>query len=194
MPDGLRMGAIWHLPTGRGIPHPLAVMRSFPIEPDADEPIATSHLAITVPLDAARSEAAVLLGQDRSRWLGERIAQLDDDRQRHLLDLELRVRDKAPRMRFQKAALVDVGPIIEEPATRSLAMSISWRAAGVAPLFPVFAGTLRWTEGRLRLDGVYAPPGGALGYAVDRAVLRAAAHATARRLLEKIAQSLARSA
>jgi hypothetical protein len=67
---------------------------------------------------------------------------------------------------------------------------ISWRAAGLAPLFPVFSGRLRWADGELALDGYYAPPGGGLGMVADRLLLNVAARGTARLLLEKIAAAM----
>src|SRR3989304_3619664 len=68
-----------------------------------------------------------------------------------------------------------------------LSIGLSWRAAGLAPLFPVFAGTLTWTDGELQLVGVYAPPGGEIGLVADRLVLNVAARGTARWLLGRIA-------
>jgi hypothetical protein len=65
-------------------------------------------------------------------------------------------------------------------------VEISWRSATLAPLFPVFSGWLTVGPGELRLDGYYAPPGGALGLAADRALLRLAARGTARWLLGQL--------
>ena len=152
-----------------------------------------NRIAVAIPIDVAPDAAARFLGTQRSRWLGEQIGEPEADHERHLLDLELRVREDAPRVSFRSAAVVDVGPVDREPGTERVAMSISWQAAGAAPLFPVFAGSLVYEQGSLRLDGVYAPPGGTLGRAVDSIVLRAAAKATAQRLLEQIAEELAES-
>jgi hypothetical protein len=55
---------------------------------------------------------------------------------------------------------------------------IEWRAATHAPLFPVFAGYLRLTARHLELDGQYLPPGGTVGYVVDRLLLHVAASGT----------------
>ena len=70
-------------------------------------------------------------------------------------------------------------------------MPIWWRAAGMTPLFPIFAGRLSWSDDELRLDGYYEPPGGNVGVVMDRLLLNVAARATGRRLLERIAEVLA---
>jgi hypothetical protein len=110
-------------------------------------------------------------------------------RDRHLVDLELRVSEQTPRIAFRKAAYVEVGPVMAE-TFGPIRIGISWRAAGLAPLFPVFSGTLQWDDGELRLDGYYAPPGGGIGIVADRLLLNVAARGTARLLLEKIAAAM----
>jgi hypothetical protein len=55
----------------------------------------------------------------------------------------------------------------------------------------VFAGTLSWQDGELRLDGLYAPPGAAVGATADQLLLNVAARGTGRRLLARIAQAMA---
>jgi hypothetical protein len=163
-------------------------------EPSADEPIGTSRLdvAVDAPVDAAR--AAHVLGPGRGDWLGEPLeeATTASGTTRHLLDLQLRVSEALPQVEFHKAAFVDVGPLVVEGGTAR--MEISWRAAGLTPLFPVFAGTLTWTDGRLLLDGHYAPPLGTVGAVADRLLLNVAARGTGKRLLERIAVAMATDA
>jgi hypothetical protein len=152
------------------------------------EPIGTSRLEVSIPAAVSRARAETVLGVERGAWLGE-LVQADVDVQgaaRYLLDLELRVSDLAPRVSFRKAAYVDVGPLDAVGAT--LVVDIAWRAAGLTPLFPVFAGTMSWQDGELQLRGVYAPPGGAVGAVADRLLLNVAARGTGRRLLERGAQ------
>ncbi|HEX6140994.1 MAG TPA: hypothetical protein VF013_11125 [Candidatus Limnocylindria bacterium] len=166
-------------------------------QPDAtaEEPIGTSHLAVSVAAPVAAARAAEILGPRRTTWLGQPVAETDAEHgppaaagmERHLLNLELRVSDVALRVAFHKAAYVDVGPLRSAEDDADHELDISWRAAGMAPLFPVFAGTLRWADGDLRLDGYYAPPGGSVGLVADRLLLNVAARGTARRLLERIA-------
>jgi hypothetical protein len=154
-------------------------------------PAGTSRLSASVPARVSRDRAlAALRRQGRGSWLGEMVGPVrEGEPERHLVDLELRVGDEAPHVTFRKAAYVDVGPArLTNPQT--IEVPISWRAAGLAPLFPVFSGTLTWEDGRLSLDGYYAPPGGGLGILADRLLLSVAARGTARLLLEKIAAAM----
>lgn len=160
------------------------------ISPDA--PPGTTRLSVRVPAAVSRRRALTLLGAPgRGAWLGEVLAAPapEDEWDRHLVDLELNVSEQTPRITFRKAAYVDVGPVRAEPfgPTR---IGISWRAAGLSPLFPVFSGTLAWDEGELRLDGYYAPPGGGIGIVADRLLLNVAARGTARLLLERISSAM----
>ena len=155
-----------------------------------DEAIGTSRLHVTVAARVPRERAAAVLGSGRDAWLGELVEASDDPQgtSRYLLDLELRVSDAAPRVAFHKAAFVDLGPLREEDD--ALWLDIGWRAAGLTPLFPVFAGRLTWVAGQLQLDGHYAPPGGSVGVVADRLLLNLAARGTGRRLLERISQEM----
>ena len=161
-------------------------------ETAADAPPGMSRLTAAAPAPVGRERAVALLGAgERHVWLGELIEAgvAGTDLDRYLIDLELRVGDFAPRLAFHKAAFIDIGPV---SAVRGgpIRVGISWRAAGLAPLFPVFSGTLRWSNGQLRLDGFYAPPGGGIGMVADRMLLNVAARGTARWLLERIAAAM----
>jgi hypothetical protein len=161
----------------------------------SDEAIGESRLHVAVPAAVSRERARDLLGDGRDAWLGERVADagsevLDGASVRHVLDLELRVSDHAPRVAFHKAAFVDVGQLRDDGDGSPLSLDLSWRAAGMTPLFPVFAGSLSWNEGELLLDGYYAPPGGRIGEMADRLLLNVAARATGRRLLERVAERM----
>ena len=130
----------------------------------SDETMGESRLHVAVPAAVSRERARELLGEGRDAWLGERVTDgstepLDGASARHVLDLELRVSDHTPRVAFHKAAFVDVGQLRDDGDGSPLALDLSWRAAGMAPLFPVFAGSLSWNEGELLLSGYYAPPG-----------------------------------
>lgn len=159
-----------------------------PISPDA--PPGTSRLSVTVPAAVGRERAlARLAAPGRSAWLGDLVELRADGSDRHLVDLELRVSEQTPRIAFRKAAYVDVGPVHGE-AFGPIEIVISWRAAGLAPLFPVFSGRLTWDDGALQLQGYYAPPGGGVGIVADRLLLNVAARATARLLLERVAAAM----
>ena len=104
---------------------------------------------------------------------------------RYAIDLRLRLgSDTAGITTFSKAAYVDLGAPRRKP--HGWGVEISWRAAGAAPLFPVFSGWLTVRRQELRIDGIYAPPGGVMGLMADRLLLHLAANATARWLLCEI--------
>jgi hypothetical protein len=154
-------------------------------------PAGMARLSASVPAKVSRRRAMAVLGHEgRVVWLGDVVqpgfaGELD----RYLVDLELRVGEETPRITFRKAAYVDLGPV-RASQDEPIEVPISWRAAGLAPLFPVFSGTLTWTDDRLSLDGYYAPPGGGIGMVVDHLLLNVAARGTARLLLEKIAAAM----
>lgn len=103
---------------------------------------------------------------------------------RYAIDLRLRVGGDSALTTFRKAAYVDLG--LPRRRGDGWEVEIGWRAASAAPLFPVFSGLLVIGPERLRVDGIYAPPGGAVGRIADRALLHVAANATARWLLDEI--------
>lgn len=161
-----------------------------PVDPEPpEEAIGTSRLQVAVAAPATADRAAQVLGPGRAAWLGELVeAGEAEGAGRYLLDLELRVSEAAPRVAFRKAAYLDIGPVVDGPDGPTV--ELSWRAAGMATLFPVFAGSLAWRDGELQLDGYYAPPGGGVGQIADRLLLNVAARATGRRLLERIAEAM----
>jgi hypothetical protein len=104
---------------------------------------------------------------------------------RYAVDLRLRVgRDGPALTTFSKAAYVDLGTTHRTPA--GWEAEIGWQASTAAPLFPVFSGWLIISDENLRVDGVYAPPGGVVGRVADRVLLHIAANGTARWLLNEI--------
>ncbi len=154
----------------------------------ADAPPGTARLSARVPAKVTRRRALAVLGPEgRAAWLGYPVEPgIDDEHERHLLDLELHVGEGTPRLAFKKAAYVDVG-VARTRHLGPIEVPISWRAAGLAPLFPVFSGTLAWADEELTIEGYYAPPGGGIGIVADRLLLNVAARGTARLLLERIA-------
>ncbi len=92
--------------------------------------------------------------------------------------------DHASLVTFAKAAYVDLGPV-HDLAADGWQVEVGWQASTLAPLFPVFSGTL---------SGWYAPPGGTLGRVADRALLPIAAEGTARWLLGKLDDAAAQGA
>lgn len=129
---------------------------------------------------------AELLSGERTPWAGGAVERPPaPGMRRYLADLRLRLGGEDLAMTtFRKAAYVDLS------APRRTAdgweLDISWRAATAAPLFPVFSGRLIIGPKALRIEGLYAPPGGVIGRVADRVLLHIAANATARWVLTEI--------
>jgi hypothetical protein len=142
-----------------------------------------SHLVVRrqAPVDQARLAWAVRAAR---AWLGPEVEGAPEGMHRHQTDLRLRVSDRPSLVTFRKAAFVDVGPV--EPLTDGWQVEISWRAATLAPLFPVFSGSLVVHGQEMTLRGWYAPPGGEVGRFADRALLHIAATGTATWLLGEL--------
>jgi len=104
---------------------------------------------------------------------------------RYAIDLRLRIGgDSTGLTTFSKAAYLDLGR--PRRTTHGWEIEISWRASTAAPLFPVFSGRLLVGPEKLQIEGLYAPPGGAVGRVADRMLLHVAANATARWLLDEV--------
>src|SRR3972149_2947807 len=92
-----------------------------------DDRAGVARLAVSVPAAVTRRRASAVLGTERTAWAG---AALDGavhagERDRHLLDLELRVTEHAPRMAFRKAAYGGLGPL-RGGGRGPLRIGISW--------------------------------------------------------------------
>ena len=104
---------------------------------------------------------------------------------RYEVDLRLRIGGEGAGLTtFRKAAFLDLGEACRTPT--GWEAEISWRASTAAPLFPVFAGVLAIEPDELRIEGLYAPPGGVVGRVADRVLLHTAANGTARWLLNEL--------
>jgi hypothetical protein len=125
-------------------------------------------------------------------WLGPEAEVAPAGMHRHHADLRLRVSDHPSLVTFGKAAYVDIGPV--RPLDDGWKADIGWRASSLAPLFPVFSGTIVALRDELTLSGWYAPPGGTLGRVADRALLHIAAEGTARWLLRELDDAAAQGA
>jgi hypothetical protein len=130
-------------------------------------------------------QVAALLASDPP-WPGLRAhASGSPDLRCYAVDLRLRLGgDSTALTTFSKAALLDIGQPRRTP--EGWEVELSWRAATAAPLFPVFSGWLTIVTGALRIEGLYAPPGGVVGRVADRLLLHVAANGTARWLLTEI--------
>jgi hypothetical protein len=144
------------------------------------------RLAASVPLHSDPDRVADLLGQGGTPWadgLLERPA--ISDLRRFAVDLRLRVGGGGTALTtFRKAAYLDLG--VPGRTATGWEAEISWRASSLAPLFPVFSGRLTIGPEDLRIEGLYAPPGGMVGRVGDRLLLHVAANATAGWVLGEI--------
>ena len=157
----------------------------------SDETTGTTHLRAAARVAGSRATAHAVLGENRVAWLGTAVGSSPDDSSlsRYELDLEMPFLEGRSAS-LHKAALVDLGQLHEEVLGGPICLRISWQAASLAPLFPVFSGTLCWSPGELRLNGFYAPPGGVAGVVADRLLMRLAAERTARWVLDRIVAAM----
>ncbi len=144
------------------------------------------RLAASTRLNGDPDRVVAVLDHGDRPLGGERLAHPDGtDLRRVAIDLRLRVGGEAAGITtFSKAAHLDLGrPRRTEDGWE---LEIGWQASTAAPLFPVFSGWLSVRRDELRIDGLYAPPGGVIGRVADRMLLHVAANATARWLLNEI--------
>lgn len=148
---------------------------------------ATGTARVDARLTIRAAPDAVCLALADPAWLGRGVASPPDrpGHRRIETDLAFALPAEARTLTFHKAAYVDVGPVRRHG--RTCTAEIGWRASTLAPLFPVFAGRVEVRDGSVRLDGVYAPPGGGVGLLVDRAILHFVAQRTALWFLERLA-------
>lgn len=143
------------------------------------------RLAASATLRAHPATVARLLGEEAGAWPGEPLPDAPHGMRRFAVDLRLRVGGEGSGLAtFRKAAFLDLGEPMRTP--RGWRVEIGWQASTAAPLFPVFSGALAVEDGVMRLEGLYAPPGGVLGRVADRLLLHVAANGTARWLLDEL--------
>lgn len=140
-----------------------------------------------VGIDAARLAFADLA------WLGRVEPPPADEPgvRRIATALELPILDGSASGPVRKAAIVELGPV-ESLENGALIMTLAWRSATAAPLFPVFIGELHIDRHRVVLDGGYSPPFGRLGLMIDAALLNLVARRTAQALLARVVARIER--
>ena len=147
-----------------------------------------SHLVVRRRTTSSADRLAWAIRAART-WLGPEVAEPPAGMHRHEADLRLRVSARPSVVTFGKAAFVDLGQM--QPLADGWLVEVSWRAASLAPLFPVFSGTLVVRPEELSLSGWYAPPGGVVGRMADRGLLHIAAEGTGRWLLGELDRAAA---
>jgi hypothetical protein len=147
------------------------------------------RLRLAQPWSGDLDRARRALSADAGHWLGRPLGESDGGERRLFeTDLIMPLRGTSTHMVLRKAAIVELGRVVE--AREALEVEVSWRSANLAPLFPVFGGVLTAAPTELSLDGYYAPPGGEMGVILDRALLNVGARGTARWFLAKVAQAI----
>lgn len=158
------------------------------VTPDARPGSEPVHLIVRRTPALTPDRIAGALGHGADGWLGPRVPEgAPPGMRRYLTDLRLRVSDSPSLVTFRKAAYVDLGA--PRPIADGWEIEISWHAATLAPLFPVFSGVIVVRPDELTLSGWYAPPGGELGRIADRVLLHIAANGTARWFLGELEQA-----
>lgn len=144
------------------------------------------RLVSSIPLRSDRDRVAAMLDEGSTPWAEGLVAlPATSEFRRYAVDLRLRVNGPGAALAtFRKAAYLDLG----RPRRTVIGWEaeISWRASSAAPLFPVFSGWLIIGPDELRIEGLYAPPGGVFGRVADRMLFHVAANGTARWLLNEI--------
>ena len=156
--------------------------------PDHDQ---LSRLVVRRRVKSAPAPLAWAIRAARA-WLGREVEPAPPGMRRYQVDLRFSVREHPSIVTFGKAAYVDIGPV--QFTGDDWEVEVSWRASTLAPLFPVFSGSIVALNQELTLSGWYAPPGGAVGRVADRALLHIAAQGTARWLLRELDDAAARGA
>jgi hypothetical protein len=163
----------------------MSMAKATQATPDPTAGVVRLRLTLAARIDLERVPA--MLGSPDADWLGQRVSDDASEIRRYSCDLELRVGPDR-RATFAKSAIVSFGSL--ERVDDGWVVPIEWRAATLTPLFPVFVGRLRLRAALIELDGHYAPPGGPIGYLLDRALLHFAARATARWFVQKVISAL----
>jgi hypothetical protein len=144
------------------------------------------RLVASISIQSDPDRVAALLDDGGTPWAEGLISHPDSQElRRFAVDLHLRVGAATNALTtFGKAAYVDLGR--PRRVAGGWEAEIGWQASTATPLFPVFSGWLNIGLGQMRIDGLYAPPGGVIGRVADRVLLHLAANATARWVLSEI--------
>ena len=145
------------------------------------------HLKVARVLNLPTEAAIEVLREGPQRWLPD-FAQLDGDPTTELLVEEA-------GLSFPIQVRVKLGALIQLDSTATL--PIEWEAVEHQWLYPRLIGFVRVLDhnGRaeLRFDARYVPPGGRLGWTLDRLVLGAIGRATLRHFFIRVTERITAS-
>ncbi len=140
-----------------------------------------------LPLPAGRV-AEVLLHNPRT-WLPGLAVDAGDHGARLSAEVGLAVEGH----RMTKVVDIQVGEAVR--LGEKVVLPLTWRATGAEALFPVMEGDLEVaplgaSRSQLAMSARYRPPLGAVGRAIDRAVLHRLAEATIKDFVDRVARAL----
>jgi hypothetical protein len=97
---------------------------------------------------------------------------------------------EAPRI--SRTVAIELAPVQRMPS--KAVVPVRWKAAGAAGLFPELDADIEvaslGTRTQLSLSARYVPPLGAVGRAIDRAILSRVAEATIKDFLDRVAEAI----
>jgi hypothetical protein len=128
------------------------------------------------------------LSQDPSRWLSGLAEGAN-----HRGDLLLAEMGFGETLRIKRTVVVELGPPVRSPSQSIF--PIRWVPSGSAGLFPSLDADLEVApigpeRTQLAMSARYVPPFGAVGRAVDRALLSRVAEATLKDFLDRVAHTI----
>ena len=142
----------------------------------------------SIEVGTPAGEVERLLASDPHRWMPG----LAEDANHRGDDLLAEV-GFGEKVRVKREVVVELGPPIR--SSSKISFPIRWQASDHPGLFPALDADLDVTSlgperTRLAMSARYEPPLGALGRAIDRAVLSRVAEATLKDFLDRVAEAI----
>jgi hypothetical protein len=142
------------------------------------------HIKLARILDMPTAAAVEVLREGPQRWLPD-FAALDG-----APTTELRIEEAG--IHFPLQMRLELGPMVQVDGVASL--PIRWQAVDHPWLYPHLLGFIRVQEknghAELRFDARYIPPGGRLGWTVDRLVLGSIGRAALRDFFVRVSEQI----
>ena len=141
---------------------------------------------VELPIASAHVERALL--RDPQAWMPGLAGDANHRGERLLAEVGF-----GEEVRVAKEVEIEVGTPVR--AGSKLLVPLRWRATGAASLFPALDADLEVAQlgasrTQLSMSARYAPPMGAVGRAIDRALLHRVAEATLKDFLDHVAASV----